>query len=381
MRLKVLYFYFLSFFCVGFSVSSQSFDDGIEPPLTPIDDSIIVSMVVAILLSVYVVYFKKRKLSNRILLIPFFTSMLFLSYNSVFSQVHNNGVFHVGSNATFYVKSGDISFGASSSTSTSKSSPYVSSDGKIILGSSANFAVVQNATKYVNGFAGTFNTNETILAIGAGFNYAPIKVAANSNGQGVHAAYFNSAPLATFVGLDASVSQVANSEYWIVKGDNTILSLSWRSNSNLSSFSYPDLTIVGYKNGKWEAIASSIDVNSVFGGSSSLSGSGSISTLNAVVLADYDAFAIGEKSTLSAGEFTVDNAMVVFINNDYLHIESKVNIEDVSVFDVSGRLIISYKNNTSSASIAIPFNYASAMYILKAKLNNGQLFTKKLLKN
>ena len=301
MRLKVLYFYFLSFFCVGFSASAQSFDDGIEPPpAASIDDSIVVLFVVAILLSVYVVYFKKRKLSNRVLLIPFFTSMIFLSSNSVFSQVHNNGVFYVGSNATFYVKSGDISFGVSSSTSTSKSSPYAVSDGKIILGSSANFAVVQNATKYVNGYAGTFNTNPTILAIGDGSNYAPIRITSNPNTQGVSAAYFNAAPLATFSGLDASVSQVANSEYWIIKGENSILSLSWRPSSNLGAFSYPDVTIIGYKNGEWEAISSSIDVNSVFGGSSSLSGSGSITSLSAVVLSDYDAFAIGEKGVSCA---------------------------------------------------------------------------------
>jgi hypothetical protein len=321
------------------------------------------------------------KKNQKNLTIYVFIMVLFFQINPVMSQLQNNGILHVNTNGMLYLKSGEFKFGFSSETTTSKGSPYVATDGKFMLGSSAVFTTDGAVSNFVNGYAGTFKTGSTILVTGAGSNYVPIKVEPSSIVQGVHAAYFNSAPLTAFVGLGASVSEVANTEYWIVKGDNTVLSLSWRPNSNLSGFSFSDLTIVGYKNGNWEAIASSVDVNSIFGGGSSLSGSGSISSLNAVVLSDYDAFAIGKKSNLSTGEFTVDNAMVVFINNDFLLIESKVNIEDVSVFDVSGRLIISHKNNTSSASIAIPFNYASAMYILISKLNNGQLFTKKLLKN
>jgi hypothetical protein len=64
-----------------------------------------------------------------------------------------------------------------------------------------------------------------------------------------------------------------------------------------------------------------------------------------------------------------------------LSIESKSNIEDINVFDISGRLIMSYKNDTPSRLITVPFNHASGVYILKTKLNNGQLHTQKLLKN
>lgn len=228
-------------------------------------------------------------------------AVLLLCYSpNIVAQVHNGGSLHVESDAKFYVQSDVVSFGNSSSTTTSKLAPYASNSGKIMLGSSSSFSTDGTSTKFVNGYAGTYNTNATLLAIGASTIYAPIIVTAATNdvgtGKNVHAAYFNAAPYTAYSNsLDASVSEVANSEYWIAKGESAILSLSWRSSSNLSTFVYADVTIVGYKGGKWEAIPSAIDATSVFGGTSDLSGSGSITSTTSVDLADYDAFAIGEK--------------------------------------------------------------------------------------
>jgi hypothetical protein len=64
-----------------------------------------------------------------------------------------------------------------------------------------------------------------------------------------------------------------------------------------------------------------------------------------------------------------------------LNLKSNVNIENINVFDVSGRLIISYENDMPSSLMTVPFNHASGVYILKTKLSNGQLQTQKLLKN
>jgi hypothetical protein len=250
--------------------------------------------------------FKKNR---KILILSVFTVILFLDFSTVMAQLQNNGVLHVKESGVVFVKSGDFNFGLSSETTTSKGTAYFAADGKIMLGASAVFSTDGASAKFVNGYAGTFSTDPTILTIGAGSNYAPVKVVPSSNIQGVHAAYFNAVPLTVFAGLDASVSGVANSEYWIVKGENTLLSLSWRPTSNLGGFSFPDVTIVGYKNGKWEAIPSAIDTNSVFGGTSSLIGSGSISSLNPIVLADYDAFAIGEKG-VSCAELIASSGII-----------------------------------------------------------------------
>lgn len=220
--------------------------------------------------------------------------------NSSYAQVHNNGILHVKANSYLYIGNGAMTFGSSSETTTNVSSPYSATDGKIILGSASSFSTDGTAPKFVNGYAETRSTVETLLAIGAGTTYAPIKVT-SSAGTGVHATYINSAPLTAYSSvLDASVTAVANTEYWMVKGADAIVSLSWRAASNLSSYPFADVTIVGYKNGKWEAIPSTIDATSEFGGTSALNATGSITSSSAVALSTYDALAIGRKGVSCA---------------------------------------------------------------------------------
>ncbi len=227
--------------------------------------------------------------------------------NSSYAQVHNNGILHVKANSYLYIGNGAMTFGSSSATTTNISTPYSGTDGKIILGSASSFSTDGTAPKFVNGYAETRNTTETLLAIGAGTTYAPIKVT-SSAGTGVHATYINTAPLTAYgTTLYASVTAVANTEYWRVKGADAIVSLSWRAASNLSSYPFADVTIVGYKNGKWEAIPSTIDATSEFGGTSALSGTGSITSSSAVALSTYDALAIGRKG-VSCAELIASSA-------------------------------------------------------------------------
>jgi len=220
------------------------------------------------------------------------------SHSTVEAQVQNNGSLHVAANSVLFINSGAFTFGASSTTTTSKAATYAATDGKIILGSSATFSTDGAAAKFVNGYAETRSTSVKTLAIGAGTIYAPVQVTPSVS-TGTHAAYFSSAPL-TAVGstLDTpSVTVVANAEYWIIKGASSVISLSWRAGSSLSSYAFPDVTIVGYNttSSKWEKIPSAIDATSVFGGTSELSGSGSITSTAAVALANYSAFTIGMK--------------------------------------------------------------------------------------
>lgn len=226
--------------------------------------------------------------------------VLGFGWNGLQAQVQNNGILHVGANSYLYINTGSVSFGSSSATTTNISTPYSGSDGKIILGSASSFSTDGTAPKFVRGHAETRNTTETLLAIGAGTTYAPVKVT-SSPGTGVHATYVNSAPLTAYSGgLDLSVNAVANTEYWMIKGANAIVTLSWRASSGLSSYPFADLTIVGYKNGKWEAIPSFIDATSEFGGTSALNATGSITTSSAVALSTYDAIAIGRKGVSCA---------------------------------------------------------------------------------
>lgn len=246
---------------------------------------------------------KQNKLMDVLTGNKLLASMLFVlgcGWNGLQAQVQNNGILHVAANSYLYVNNGDVSFGSSSATTTNVTSPYSATDGRIILGSTSSFSTDGTAPKFVTGYAETRNTTETLLAIGAGTTYAPIKVT-SSAGTGVHATYINAAPLTTYAGgLNSSVNAVANTEYWMIKGADAIVTLSWRASSALSSYPYPDVTIVGYKNGKWEAIPSAIDATSEFSGTSALNATGSVTSSSTVALSTYDALAIGRKGVSCA---------------------------------------------------------------------------------
>jgi len=258
---------------------------------------------------------KQNKLMDVLTGNKLLASMLFVlgcGWNGLQAQVQNNGILHVAANSYLYVNNGDVSFGSSSATTTNVTSPYSATDGRIILGSTSSFSTDGTAPKFVTGYAETRNTTETLLAIGAGTTYAPIKVT-SSAGTGVHGAYINAAPLTTYAGgLDLSVTAVANTEYWMIKGADAIVTLSWRASSALSSYPYPDVTIVGYKNGKWEAIPSAIDATSEFSGTSALNATGSVTSSSTVALSTYDALAIGRKGVSCAELITSSGTTITW---------------------------------------------------------------------
>ena len=325
---------------------------------------------------------KQNKLMDVLTGNKLLASMLFVlgcGWNGLQAQVQNNGILHVAANSYLYVNNGDVSFGSSSATTTNVTSPYSATDGRIILGSTSSFSTDGTAPKFVTGYAETRNTTETLLAIGAGTTYAPIKVT-SSAGTGVHGAYINAAPLTTYAGgLDLSVTAVANTEYWMIKGADAIVTLSWRASSALSSYPYPDVTIVGYKNGKWEAIPSAIDATSEFSGTSALNATGSVTSSSTVALSTYDALAIGRKTVLLGNDNFNTNFTSTTLNDKVLKVNSKVTIDEVKVFDMTGRLVLNVAAENNAISFAADFNHAVGVYIVKVKLTNGQIITSKLI--
>ncbi len=85
-----------------------------------------------------------------------------------------------------------------------------------------------------------------------------------------------------------------------------------------------------------------------------------------------------KNSTL--GNPTFDNSNTFgYINNHNLHIKSMDNIEAISIYDVAGKHIITYKTNTSKTNFEEHFPYANGVYIATIKLENGKIVTQKLL--
>ncbi len=217
-----------------------------------------------------------------------------MGFGSVFSQIHNGGVLHVGNDAILYLGNGSFTFGSGATTSTSKPAAYNSNVGKIVLGSAASFDTDGVGTKFVNGYVEYLGTSPFVYVTGDS-NYAPFKT--QDAAGAVTGAYYLSSPVAAYSGtLSSSVTAVSSSEYWIVKGANSKLTLSWRNSSGLSGYSPAEVTLVGYKAGQWEEIPSTIDAPlSVYGTASDLTTTGSITSSAAVDFSQYEAFTFGRK--------------------------------------------------------------------------------------
>ena len=117
----------------------------------------------------------------------------------------------------------------------------------------------------------------------------------------VYAAYFNSSSLTAFsVSLAPTVIEVTDVEYWIIKGGNATVSLSWRNTSALSTYNPDELTIVGYRTATStrEVIPSLIDATSIYGSPSDIASTGSTTSSAAVDLSLYETFTFGRRENV-----------------------------------------------------------------------------------
>jgi hypothetical protein len=69
------------------------------------------------------------------------------------------------------------------------------------------------------------------------------------------------------------------------------------------------------------------------------------------------------------------------LNDNVLKVNSKVTIDEVKVFDMTGRLVLNVAPENQAISFAADFNQAVGVYIVKVKLTNGQIITSKLINN
>jgi NifB/MoaA-like Fe-S oxidoreductase len=69
------------------------------------------------------------------------------------------------------------------------------------------------------------------------------------------------------------------------------------------------------------------------------------------------------------------------LNDNVLKVNSKVTIDEVKVFDMTGHLVLNVAPENQAISFAADFNQAVGVYIVKVKLTNGQIITSKLINN
>ena len=67
------------------------------------------------------------------------------------------------------------------------------------------------------------------------------------------------------------------------------------------------------------------------------------------------------------------------LNYKVVLVNSKVTIDEVKVFDMTGHLVLNVAPENQAISFAADFNQAVGVYIVKVKLTNGQIITSKLI--
>jgi len=156
-----------------------------------------------------------------------------------------------------------------------------------------------NANSFVDGAVRKLGTTSFVFPVGHGGFYGPVA----TSGDATTAIYFHSDPTDAFFPVaarESTLAFVSNTEYWLLKGSNdTPITLTWNESSGIEQdlTDIGNLKIVGWKAGSWTEIASTPDVNSILGEASTLV-SGSITSTNAIIPNDFDAFSIGARSAV-----------------------------------------------------------------------------------
>ena len=300
-----------------------------------------------------------------------------VNFQLAISQVQNNGVIYIGDNGVFHLDSGTFFLGNLPATSTTTRTEIF--HGVFSFGATA-LANNASETHFIDGYVKTATTAPFVFPIGQLGVYAPAKVIPSTN-LGVEAAYYKQNPSTIGTTLDASVIALSTNEYWDISGVNAIVSLSWRSSSNLAAIapSVDDIIISGYHNAlsKWVEIPSTIDTPSFFSGNNSTLDTGSITSVSSVNLSDYSAFTLASKTSLRNKDFDL-NQVSAYINNQVFYIKASTGILGVDFFDIAGRKIGSYRTN-GVLDFNAPFIHAEGIYMTKITLDNGSTVNYKLI--
>lgn len=294
----------------------------------------------------------------------FFTTMLTISFIGLQAQngigffgntqIHSGGELHVENYEVY--NQGE--------TKTHRDNPI----GVVSVNQSTNGNA--NPEGFIDGYIRAYQSGDYQFQVGGSAVYAPISINLQKN-DALDVAYNRESyhPEETHQSIDA----VSAIEYWDVLGENSgKLTLFWKAESELNDLldDISDLTIAGWNGSEWEIIASTT-VNA------STLESGSIESNNVENFSVYSAFTFGKMGNLSTEEFELQHVAIT-LQKGFLYIHSDKEIENVELFDVTGRHIRTY-NEIDTLRFQADFPYPKGVYIAKAFLQNGNIFTKKLM--
>jgi hypothetical protein len=207
-----------------------------------------------------------------------------------FAQVRFGGNVNVADQATFFIKSGEVSFGTGTTTTTRTPNDY----GRIQVANDVSFSMTgTTASQHINGFLLAAKSGTFTAPVGDGNRFAPVVFTDKSTDDLVKIAYWGDM-LGNFVDiLDGTIDAISTEEHWQINTTGTAkLTFSWVADSEIGTLTnntLADLVIAGYNptTSRWERIPATT--------SGDLS-SGTITSVINVDLSDYTHYTFGKRS-------------------------------------------------------------------------------------
>ena len=203
--------------------------------------------------------------------------------------------------------------------------------------------------QHVDGYVCVYHSEPFTFPIGADFRYRPVAI---SGARASDAAYFAEDPSdinnATTTDMDADLRAISDVEYWDVNGKgSTQITLTWDEFSDIKELTGDDLaglSIVGWKNDRWELIPSKIDenmldisaYNAMFSEDISSFKGGSITTLEVIPINSYDFYTFG--AIMSNSAKIAANSFTVFPNPHVLGGRSNLTFKGGNTLDKQVRI-------------------------------------------
>lgn len=207
-----------------------------------------------------------------------------------FAQVRFGGDVHVADNATFFIKTGEVSFGDGTTTTSRTASTF----GKFQTADAVSFSTTgTSATQHFDGYLAAGKTGTFTLPVGDGAVYAPFTFTDKSTTDVATVAYWGGdATLDISSTLEGRLDAVATTGYWEARCSAGLsrVGFTWAAANDINALTGGDLTqlvIAGYNGTRWEQIPASTtgDVTS-----------GTITSEFLVDLSDYTHYTFGKRS-------------------------------------------------------------------------------------
>lgn len=246
--------------------------------------------------------------------------------------------------------------------------------------------------RFVNGFVKVMHSQPFIFPIGDQDQFRPVGI---SGAYNTAASYYAKRPKTPLAKVSSNgISTVSDKEYWVVTGEEgTQVSFLWGRESNIAGITkgqLNSLTVVGWKNGQWRIIPSTVikSIPTDFLGNSSKVASdfdaGLISTEEAIVPNDYDYFTIASKEETAPIHPSLDKGLIAIYPNPVVE-DLLVNIGDlkgkagsIKIYNLDGKEMASriLTENAASLQKFDASNYTNGMYKLCIKIDQKLHTTK-----